>query len=108
LGDAASETCHNKETTQECRVKLKEWWGGILKNYGKWVQPCILRMSRAASGLTFGACLPPMWALPILKHKGKAIINLNICSSEGIGRERFLHLFFRGWRDLMHTSRCKE
>jgi hypothetical protein len=73
-----SETCHNKETTQECRVYL----GHVVHLCG--------------------------WALPILKHKGKAIMNLNICRSEGIGRERFLHLLFRGSRNLMHTSRCKE
>jgi hypothetical protein len=31
--------------------------------------------------------VPHSWALPIVKHKAKAIMNLNICRSQGIGKE---------------------
>jgi hypothetical protein len=44
---------------------------------------------------------PHPWAINIIKHKAKIIMNLDICRSRGLREETFLCLL------LMHISRCE-
>jgi hypothetical protein len=48
--------------------------------------------------------VPHPWALPIVKHEVKVIMNLNIPRSLGIGGGKALTLTHKSGRDLTPTS----
>ncbi len=48
----------------------------------------------AGCGPGFGN-VPHQWALPIILPKKKAIMNLNMQRSQGVGGVGFLHLLFK-------------